>query len=409
MEPDPVSKVPANMEGEQNAANVEGERNVANVEEEPNVANVEGERNVANVEEEPNVANAEGERNDANVEEQPNTATVEGERNDANVDGEQNDAELERILDRVNKLSDHVAQLARKVKEIEQFYQISQNKQFKLYKRISLKDKKRQVMSSQNQQSCKSASERMQELISKLGTMLDKSAIGIPRDFNAIRKQMEAKDGNGYKNVRDIYHDVRSILKDCLDHNDVKSNAHVTAKALLEKFLDKWLVLLPEIIQEEERIIEEDGRKKAFYAQLAKDVSNELHRADMALNNIREQTLQKCRRMSTLEKTEIARALKKLSIDDLMRALEIIAEGNSDFQITGDVLELDLTAQSDSTLWRLKNFIAKTFEAQGKQTSSGGDQNAAVNPFKPNKSILKRKKETPDGYGKPPKRARGST
>lgn len=61
---------------------------------------------------------------------------------------------------------------------------------------------------------------------------------------------MEATDGSGYKHVRDIYGDVRLVLKNAMKYNDERSDAHVTAKTLLAKFEDKWLLLLPKIMQE---------------------------------------------------------------------------------------------------------------------------------------------------------------
>lgn len=66
-------------------------------------------------------------------------------------------------------------------------------------------------------------------------------------DFSTIKRKMEAKDGSGYKNVREIYADVRLIFKNAMRYNDEKNDIHVMAKTLLEKFEKKWLLLLPKI------------------------------------------------------------------------------------------------------------------------------------------------------------------
>lgn len=61
---------------------------------------------------------------------------------------------------------------------------------------------------------------------------------------------MEAKDGSGYKNVREIYADVRLIFTNAMTYNDERSDVHVMAKTLLEKFEEKWLQLLPKVVEE---------------------------------------------------------------------------------------------------------------------------------------------------------------
>ena len=70
-------------------------------------------------------------------------------------------------------------------------------------------------------------------------------------DFTTIKTQLEAKDGCGYKHVREVYADVRLVLKNAMKYNDDEaSDIHVMAKTLLEKFEEKWLQLLPKVIEE---------------------------------------------------------------------------------------------------------------------------------------------------------------
>ena len=69
-------------------------------------------------------------------------------------------------------------------------------------------------------------------------------------DFSTIEKKMDAKDGTGYKNVREIYADVRLVFKNAMRYNEEKDDVHVMAKTLLEKFEEQWLQLLPKVAEE---------------------------------------------------------------------------------------------------------------------------------------------------------------
>lgn len=69
-------------------------------------------------------------------------------------------------------------------------------------------------------------------------------------DFSTIKNQMEAKDGTGYKHVREICSDVRLVFKNAMKYNDEKSDVHRMAKTLLEKFEEKWLQFLPKVTEE---------------------------------------------------------------------------------------------------------------------------------------------------------------
>lgn len=73
-------------------------------------------------------------------------------------------------------------------------------------------------------------------------------------DFSTIKNKMEAKDGSGYKHVREICADVRLIFKNAMKYNEERDDVHVMAKTLLGKFEEKWLQLLPKV-DEEVRLI----------------------------------------------------------------------------------------------------------------------------------------------------------
>lgn len=66
-------------------------------------------------------------------------------------------------------------------------------------------------------------------------------------DFSTIQKKMDAKE---YKNVREIYSDVRLICKNAMEYNEEKSDIHNRAKNLLDIFTRKWVPFLPKITEE---------------------------------------------------------------------------------------------------------------------------------------------------------------
>ena len=66
---------------------------------------------------------------------------------------------------------------------------------------------------------------------------------------------MEAKDGTGYKNVREICADAKLVFNNAMKYNDERSDVHLMAKTLLEMFEEKWqLLLLPKVTEEVKNI-----------------------------------------------------------------------------------------------------------------------------------------------------------
>ncbi|KAF9601273.1 hypothetical protein IFM89_018383 [Coptis chinensis] len=197
-------------------------------------------------------------------------------------------------------------------------------------------------------------------------------------DFSTIKNQMEAKDGAGYKNVREICADVRLVFKNAMTYNEDRSDVHVMAKTLLEKFEEKWLQLLPRVIEEETRRKEEEAEarlnmqlaQEAATAKMARHISNELSELDMHLDELREMVIQKCRKMSVEEKRKLGTGLSRLSPDDLTKALEIIAQKNPSFQATAEEVDIDMDAQCEATLWRLKFFVNEALVAKAKDSSN---------------------------------------
>ncbi|KAG6497821.1 hypothetical protein ZIOFF_045727 [Zingiber officinale] len=130
-----------------------------------------------------------------------------------------------------------------------------------------------------------------------------------PMVFGTIKNQMEAKDGNWYKNVREIYADVRLVFTNAMKYNDDQSDVHVMAKSLLENFEEKWLPLLAEVAEEEARQKNEEAQtlanmrnsRKAAYSKIARETYNELDELNSQLEELRAMVIKKCRCRQALE------------------------------------------------------------------------------------------------------------
>ncbi|XVE99357.1 hypothetical protein REPUB_Repub03eG0191100 [Reevesia pubescens] len=347
-----------------------------------------------------------------------------------------NSAEVDQFRCRVDEIFQKVDELEKKVNEVEQLYLNTSKKQQSSSKGSSIgkeRDKERHVPSMKKQQQDAlrreaAAAKRMQELMRQFGTILrqitqhkwawpfmqpvDVKGLGLhdyyeviekPMDFSTIKNQMEAKDGTGYKNVRDICADVRLVFNNAMKYNDEGSDVHLMAKTLLEKFEEKWQLLLPKVTEEEKRREEEEAEaqldmqlvREAANAKMVREISNELYEVDTHLEQLRETVVQKCRKMSTEEKRNLGTAIARLSTEDLNKALEIIAQNNPGFQAMAEEVEIDIDAQSESTLWRLKFFVKDAMEGRGKSAASTGGNNNNNN---------KRKKEICDAIAKTAKK-----
>ncbi|CAK8532922.1 unnamed protein product [Lathyrus sativus] len=333
---------------------------------------------------------------------------------------------------RVDELVSKVDQLEQKGQVIGSFFSSVNKKQTDMLKGNSTtkdKDKDKHVPSIKKQMQDASrreaaAQKRMQDLIRQFGTILrqmtqhkwawpfmqpvDVEGLGLndyyevidkPMDFNTIKNQMELQDGIGYKHVREVCADVRLVFKNAMKYNDERSDVHVMAKTLLEKFEEKWLQFLPKVTEEETRREEEEAEaqlamhiaQEAAHAKMARDLSNELDEVDVLLEELREMVVKRCRKMSSEEKRNLGIDLSRLSAEDLSRALDIVAEANPSFQPNADEVELDINAQSESTLWRLNFFVRDALEVQSKNS---GSMDVEENPNN------KRKRELCDAIAK---------
>ncbi|XP_022726430.1 transcription factor GTE1-like isoform X2 [Durio zibethinus] len=353
------------------------------------------------------------------------------------VEGVGPESEVEDLGRCIDEISTTVIQLEQRVNDVEQFYMTTDNMQLTTTKCSSAfkdKVKEKQLSSIEKQQQEAShreaaALKRMQDLMHQFAMILrqitqhkwarpfmhpvDVEGLGLhdyyekPMDFGTIKSKMEAKDDTGYKNVREIYADVRLVFKNAMKYNDERHDVHIMAKTLLEKFEEKWLQLLPKVAEEEKRQVEEDAKaeldmklaQEAAHANMARELSNELCEIDSQLDKLRQRVIQKCRKMSTEEKKKLGTALTRLSPEDLSKALEIVAENNPGFQPAAQEVDLDIDAQSELTLWRLKVFVQDKLKLAGK-CSEVVDCSNINNNENTIKSNSKRKREISDALTK---------
>ncbi|KAG2398470.1 Transcription factor GTE1 Bromodomain-containing protein [Vigna angularis] len=300
--------------------------------------------------------------------------------------------DLNRFRYSVSENFNKVQKLEEQVAEVEKFY-LSTKAQVN-----SVKDKGREKLvigSRRSQQGASSkepnSSNAMQEIaehkwawpflepvdVEGLGLHDYHEIIAKPMDFSTIKKKMDAKDGSGYKNVREIYSDVRLIFKNAMKYNNEKHDIHIMAKSLLEKFEKKWLQLLPEVAHAESEQLKEEAHmqlekqlaQEATYANMAKDISLSLCEVEVHLKNLKEMVIEKCRKISIREKLELVKSFSRLNFENLNKALQIISENDPTFKPNDLEVNLDLDNQTDYTVWKLNVFVKKALEEQGKNAA----------------------------------------
>ncbi|OWM70167.1 transcription factor GTE1 isoform X2 [Punica granatum] len=308
---------------------------------------------------------------------------------------------LDQILIEVNRLEERVG-------EVEQFYEDKSKMQLNAPKGSSILRNGRQGIGIKKPQQVASdreadAARRMQELMSQFATILrqitqhkwafpfmqpvDVEGLGLhdyhevidkPMDFTTIKKRMEAKDDSSYKNVREICADVRLVFKNAMKYNDEKNNIHVMAKTLLAKFEEKWLQLLPKVIDEERTREREEAEsqldmqlaKEVEHARMARDISKELSEVETNLEELRELVLQKCRKLSVFDKMQLLQDFHQLPLEDMMNAIRVVAQSNPGFPYTVEHVDLELNPENDSAAWSLKFLVENALELQSKDLAT---------------------------------------
>ncbi|KAG9150435.1 hypothetical protein Leryth_019802 [Lithospermum erythrorhizon] len=368
------------------------------------------------------------------------------------------DSEVKNIKEDVDEVCNKVNQrlnLELTMNEVEQFYSVANKKHRNTLKASSLwKDKEKEKQSAsfktrQQDSICleTDASKRMQALTSEFSEILSDitqhkwagpflqpvDVVGLelddyyetheaiidlewhyvflfhtngeviekPMDIGTIKAKMEAKDGSGYKNVREICSDVRLVFKNAIKYNDEKDDVHVMAQTLLKRFEEKWLKLLPKVDEEERRQREEEKKaqldiqlaEEAAHAKKVRELRVELDAVDRNLDQLRDMAFQKCRKVSVDEKKRLANALGRLTPEELGHALEIVSQDYPTFETSGEEVELGLDNLSHSTLWKLKLFAKETLLQREKSNASlQRNKNTNVNCNNQNGNTNKRRR-----------------
>ncbi|KAJ0977286.1 hypothetical protein J5N97_012760 [Dioscorea zingiberensis] len=68
------------------------------------------------------------------------------------------------------------------------------------------------------------------------------------------------------------------------------------------------------------------------------------------------------RKMSAEDKRQLSKGLCHLSLEDIFKALEIVAKKDSSLHSNLEVVDLDLDKQSESTLWKLRSLLREAME-----------------------------------------------
>ncbi|KAL6196897.1 hypothetical protein ACLB2K_032510 [Fragaria x ananassa] len=345
-------------------------------------------------------------------------------------------AEAEGFRQSVDEISAKVNTLEKRVNEVEQYYlrkgSPTSSKEKEREKHFNNIKKQQQDASPRRA----TAAKRMRDLLNEFSVIfkqitqhewswpfmspVDAQSLGLhdyhqviekPMDLRTVQSKMET---GGYNSVREIYADMRLVFKNAIKYNDEKDDVHVMAQTLLEKLEEKWLQLLPKVVEEEKRQADEEAQARVdikhaeefAYASIAKDLSSELLDIDVYLKDLKKLVVQKCRKMSFDDKRRLGTALTQLSPEDLSKALDIVAQDNPEFQATAQEVDLDIDTQSDYTLWRLKVFVKDALKVKAQAAALAATQ--VPEAMGGNKvATSKRNREPSDAVTKPaPKRTK---
>lgn len=185
-----------------------------------------------------------------------------------------------------------------------------------------------------------------------------------PMDLGSIRDRMELNDGSGYSNVREIYEDVRLVFRNAMTYNKPGTEVYMMAKALLEKFEEKWRSILePKLIEleakrEEQGSIDIGGQDSEIALQKYSDVVFEkLNNIEQQLEDFLGAATSNSRPLSVTEKKELVNRIQHLPSTGLNRIVEIIAQRNHSYNVSAEEIRVDLDNEDPSTLWRLYIYL----------------------------------------------------
>ncbi|KAK0578247.1 hypothetical protein LWI29_007394 [Acer saccharum] len=305
-------------------------------------------------------------------------------RREGPIQAEGNDVKVEGFSKSIDDISQKVTQLEEKLNEVEHFYTTMDSTQPNMSKSSSfmkdkLKEKHNIIIEKQQQEASnreEAALRRMQELKRQFATI-----------FRQITQHKWAWPFMQPVDVEGLgLHDYYEVIEKPMDFSTIKTIWMVLGTRMSGRYMpmsEKWLLLLPKVVEEEKRQEEEETKaqldmqltQEALHANMARDINSELNEVDMQLEKLRETVVQKCRKMTTDEKKKLGAALTRLSPNDLDKALKIVAEYNPSFQPTAQEVDLNMDAQSELTLWRLKVFVQESLKVSGRSSGDSGGNN----------------------------------
>lgn len=209
-----------------------------------------------------------------------------------------------------------------------------------------------------------------------------------PMDLGTVRNRLEAKDGSGYRHVREMCEDVRLVFRNAMMYNESWTDVHKMAKTLSHKFEDKWkTVIEPRLLEDEENSFEDQqegiaseiaelraGEEQAA-KQLGDDVLLQLTNIENQLEGFITKVLSKCRPMNLQEKQELGRRFHELPPPWLDRIIEIMSPSTGACDAAMENVHVNLEALDVATLWRLHFFVKMVTAARDKKAA--GDMNEA--------------------------------
>ncbi|XP_057852141.1 transcription factor GTE6 isoform X2 [Cryptomeria japonica] len=189
-----------------------------------------------------------------------------------------------------------------------------------------------------------------------------------PMDLRNVQDRLEAEDGLGYNSAHEICEDVRLVFRNAMACNLPGTDIYKYAKALLEKFEEKWRnVLEPKLIELEVLREEEQGcsgigclDSEIAAKKYSDEVFQKLSNIEKDIEEFLRATTSKCRAMSMMEKEELVRRIRDLPPNGLNRVVEIIEQAETSLDISAEEIHVDLDKADPATLWRLYYYCRVT-------------------------------------------------
>mmetsp|Transcript_23072 Transcript_23072/g.71934 ORF Transcript_23072/g.71934 Transcript_23072/m.71934 type:complete len:461 (+) Transcript_23072:252-1634(+) len=191
-----------------------------------------------------------------------------------------------------------------------------------------------------------------------------------PMDLGTVRKRAES--GAHYGDPDDVAADVRLALGNAMTYNPPGSDVHVMAKAILERFEEKWRGMVwPKLVDEEALVRADAARSLQRLEEAAKCAEVEevdrrlreqqraLEEAERRLVELKQRAVEACTAVPTYRKKRLGDALGRLPLDKLEGAVAIVAQRSPGLvAAAGEVeMELDLDTQDPLTLRQLEHYV----------------------------------------------------